>query len=70
MKFVYTTYVLSVTVTVVTVKKMTIMTNDSYVFGTPIDTMISSVCPFFQRSPSFITHYIAMIRIFKSMRKK
>ena len=33
MKFVYITHVLSVTVTVVTVKKMTIMTNDSVRFS-------------------------------------
>ena len=32
MKIVYITYVLLVTVTVVTVKKMTIMTNDSVIF--------------------------------------
>ena len=35
MKNVDTNRFASVTVTVVTVKKMTIMTNDSYIFGTP-----------------------------------
>ena len=35
MKIIDTSDVLSVTVTVVTVKIMTIMTNDSYVFGIP-----------------------------------
>ena len=55
MKNVDTNRFASVTVTVVTVKKMTIMTNDSYALGTPIDTMISSVCPFFPAQP--IVHY-------------
>ena len=69
MKFVYITYILSITVTVVTVKKMTIMTNDNSIISTPIDTMVSYVCPFSPTQPSGRYALHCNDSIFKYMRK-
>ena len=54
-KIVYIAHIIPVTVTVVTVKKMTIMTNDNSFFDTSIDTSKSYVCTFC--TPQASGHY-------------